>query len=122
MTLRWPRFALFGLLAATSALYLWNLSINGYGNTFYAAAAQSGAKSWKAWFFGSLDPNNFITVDKPPAALWMTGLSVRLFGMNSWAVLAPQALMGVAATARFPTPRTPRISGPPWGTGSSRPR
>ena len=122
VTLRWPRFALLGLLAATAALYLWNLSINGYGNTFYAAAAQSGAKSWKAWFFGSLDPNNFITVDKPPAALWMTGLSVRLFGMNSWAVLAPQAVMGVAATARFPTPRTPRTSGPPWGAGSSRPR
>ena len=99
MTLRWPRFALLGLLAVTAALYLWNLSINGYGNTFYAAAAQSGAKSWKAWFFGSLDPNNFITVDKPPAALWMTGLSVRLFGMNSWAVLAPQAVMGIAAVA-----------------------
>jgi 4-amino-4-deoxy-L-arabinose transferase-like glycosyltransferase len=99
VTLRWPRFSLLGLLAATAALYLWNLSINGYGNTFYAAAAQSGAKSWKAWFFGSLDPNNFITVDKPPAALWMTGLSVRLFGMNSWAVLAPQAVMGIAAVA-----------------------
>lgn len=99
MTLRWPRFALLGLLIATATLYLWNLSINGYGNTFYAAAAQSGAKNWKAWFFGSLDPNNFITVDKPPASLWVTGLSVRLFGMNSWAVLVPQALMGVAAVA-----------------------
>ncbi|MFN8032757.1 MAG: glycosyltransferase family 39 protein [Mycobacterium sp.] len=97
MTLRWPRFALLGLLAATAALYLWKLSINGYGNAFYAAAAQSGAKSWKAWFFGSLDPNNFITVDKPPAALWVTGLSVRLFGLNSWSVLVPQAVMGVAA-------------------------
>ena len=99
MTLRWPRFAQLGLLAATAALYLWKLTINGYGNAFYAAAAQSGAKSWKAWFFGSLDPNNFITVDKPPGALWVTGLSVRLFGMNSWAVLVPQAVMGVAAVA-----------------------
>ncbi len=96
---RWPAVALTGLLVATSALYLWNLPINGYGNTFYTAAAQSGAKSWSAWFFGSLDPNNFITVDKPPASLWVTGLSVRLFGMNSWAVLVPQAVMGVAAVA-----------------------
>ncbi|BBY63526.1 glycosyl transferase [Mycolicibacterium helvum] len=96
---RWPAIALICLLTVTAALYLWDLSINGYGNTFYAAAAQSGAKSWTAWFFGSLDPNNFITVDKPPAALWVTGLSVRLFGMNSWAVLAPQALMGVGAVA-----------------------
>ena len=94
---RWPGFALACLLAATATLYLWNLSANGYANAFYAAAAQSGARNWKAWFFGSLDPNNFITVDKPPAALWVTGLSVRFFGMNSWAVLVPQALMGVAA-------------------------
>ncbi|MBV8930314.1 MAG: glycosyltransferase family 39 protein [Mycobacteriaceae bacterium] len=96
---RWPRLALAGLLAATAVLYLWDLSVSGYGNSFYAAAAQAGSKSWSAWFFGSLDAQNFITVDKPAASLWVTGLSVRLFGMNSWAVLAPQALMGVATVA-----------------------
>ncbi len=87
------------LLVATAVLYLWNLSANGYGNDFYAAAAQAGSQSWSAWFFGSLDAHDFITVDKPPASLWVTGLSVRLFGMNSWSVLVPQALMGVAAVA-----------------------
>jgi 4-amino-4-deoxy-L-arabinose transferase-like glycosyltransferase len=86
-------------LAATAVLYLWNLSASGYGNTFYAAAAQAGSQSWSAWIFGSLDAQNFITVDKPPASLWVTGLSVRLFGMNSWSVMAPQAMMGVAAVA-----------------------
>ncbi len=96
---RWPTVALTGLLIATAVLYLWDLPVNGYGNAFYAAAAQSGAQSWAAWFFGSLDPNNFITVDKPPAALWITAVSVRLFGMNDWAVLVPQALMGVGAVA-----------------------
>src|SRR6478752_7495036 len=96
---RWPRWALTGLLAATAVLYLWNLSASGYGNTFYAAASQAGSQSWSAWFFGSLDAQNFITVDKPPASLWVTGLSVRLFGMSSWSVMAPQALMGVAAVA-----------------------
>jgi len=95
----WSRWTLGTLLAATAALYLWNLSASGYGNTFYAAAAQAGSQSWSAWFFGSLDAQNFITVDKPPASLWVTGLSVRLFGMNSWSVMAPQALMGVAAVA-----------------------
>jgi 4-amino-4-deoxy-L-arabinose transferase-like glycosyltransferase len=94
---RWPRWVLGALLAATAVLYLWNLPASGYGNSFYAAAAQAGSQSWSAWFFGSLDPQNFITVDKPPASLWVTGLSVRLFGMNSWSVMAPQALMGVAA-------------------------
>jgi 4-amino-4-deoxy-L-arabinose transferase-like glycosyltransferase len=81
-------------MACTAALYLWNLSATGYGNTFYAAASQAGAQSWSAWFFGALDAGGFITVDKPPGALWVTGLSVRLFGMNSWSVLVPQALMG----------------------------
>jgi 4-amino-4-deoxy-L-arabinose transferase-like glycosyltransferase len=87
------------LLVVSAVLYLWNLSMNSYANSFYAAAAQAGGTSWKAWFFGSLDAQNFITVDKPPASLWVTGLSVRIFGMNSWAVLVPQALMGVAAVA-----------------------
>ncbi len=95
----WPRWALGALLATTAVLNLWNLSASGYGNMFYAAAAQAGSQSWSAWFFGSLDAQNFITVDKPPASLWVTGLSVRLFGMNSWSVMAPQALMGVAAVA-----------------------
>lgn len=95
-----PRhLALAALLAVTAALYCWNLSRNGWGNDFYAAAAQSGGLSWKAWLFGSLDPANSITVDKPPAALWATGLSVRLFGLSSWSVLLPQALMGVATVA-----------------------
>ncbi|KUL25135.1 glycosyltransferase family 39 protein [Actinoplanes awajinensis] len=85
------------LLVATATLYLWNLSESGWGNSFYAAAAQAGAQSWKAWLFGSLDAGNAITVDKPPAAMWVMGLSARIFGVNSWAILAPQALMGVAS-------------------------
>lgn len=91
------RWAVFGLLAATAALYLWNLSVSGWANPFYSAAAQAGTKSWKAFFFGSSDASNFITVDKPPAALWLMELSARLFGVNSFAILLPQALEGVAA-------------------------
>jgi 4-amino-4-deoxy-L-arabinose transferase-like glycosyltransferase len=91
---RWPVVV---LLAGTALLYLWNLSASGWGNSFYAAAAQAGAQSWKAWLFGSLDAGNAITVDKPPAAMWVMGLSARVFGVNSWSILAPQALMGVAA-------------------------
>ena len=58
---------------------------------------QAGTKSWKAWFFGSLDAGNSITVDKPPGSLWIMGLSARIFGFNSWSLLVPQALEGVAA-------------------------
>lgn len=93
------RVALGVLLFAAAVLYLWDLSASGYGNSYYAAAAQAGAQSWSAWFFGSLDAQNFITVDKPPASLWLTGLTVRLFGLSSWSVLVPQALFGVASIA-----------------------
>ncbi|PWI41259.1 glycosyl transferase [Streptomyces sp. ICBB 8177] len=87
------------MLAATALLYLVNLSSSGWANSFYSAAVQAGSKSWKAFFFGSSDAANFITVDKPPASLWPMELSVRLFGLNSWAILVPQALMGVATVA-----------------------
>ena len=95
----WARPALLGLLAATALLYLWALGASGWANDFYSAAAQAASQSWKAFFFGSSDASNFITVDKPPASLWVMGLSARLFGVSSWSLLGPQALMGVATVA-----------------------
>ncbi|MGW0206833.1 glycosyltransferase family 39 protein [Streptomyces sp. NPDC003233] len=96
---RWARPAFLGLLAATLLLYLYNLSASGYANSFYSAAVQAGSKSWKAFFFGSLDAGNAITVDKPSAFLWPMELSVRIFGLNSWAILTPEVLMGVGTVA-----------------------
>ncbi|GAA3259709.1 ArnT family glycosyltransferase [Dactylosporangium siamense] len=95
----WARPALIVLLLATAVLYGWGLGASGWANSFYAAAAQAGSASWKAWFFGSFDASNFITVDKTPAALWVSGLSVRIFGLSPLSVLAPQALEGVATVA-----------------------
>ncbi|PKB30094.1 glycosyltransferase family 39 protein [Pseudonocardia alni] len=95
----WARPGLLVLLAGTALLYLWDLSASGYANDFYAAAVQAGTQSWKAWLFGSLDSGNAITVDKPPAALWVMTASARLFGFSSWSLLVPQALMGVGAVA-----------------------
>jgi 4-amino-4-deoxy-L-arabinose transferase-like glycosyltransferase len=95
----WSRAGLGLLLAATAALYLWNLSASGWANAFYSAAAQAGASDWTAMLFGSSDAANAITVDKTPAALWVIDVSVRLFGLNPWSVLVPQALAGVAAVA-----------------------
>ena len=96
---RWARPALLALLAATAALYTIGLSRNGWANDFYAAAVQAGTGSWKAFFFGSLDAGNFITVDKTPASLWVMELSARAFGLNSWSLLLPQAAEGVATVA-----------------------
>ena len=110
----WARPAVAALLAATAALYLAGLSRNGWANAFYAAAVQAGTKSWKAFFFGSFDAANFITVDKPPASLWVMEISARIFGLNSWSLLVPQALEGVATVGvLFATVR--RWSGPAAG-------
>ncbi|MFI1164790.1 glycosyltransferase family 39 protein [Streptomyces sp. NPDC020801] len=96
---RWARPACLGLLLATGLLYLYDLSASGYANSFYSAAVQAGSRSWKAFFFGSLDAGNAITVDKPPASLWPMALSVRIFGLNSWAILVPEVIMGVLTVA-----------------------
>ena len=93
------RVGLGVLLAATAALYLWNLSASGWANAFYSAAVQAGASDWTAMLFGSSDAANAITVDKTPAALWVMDVSVRLFGLNPWSVLVPQALAGIGAVA-----------------------
>ncbi|MEU0543631.1 glycosyltransferase family 39 protein [Nocardia sp. NPDC005978] len=111
---RWERPALAALLAGTAVLYLWGLGGAGWTNQYYAAAVQSGTLSWKALLFASLDPQNAITVDKPPAALWVMGLSGRLFGFGSWSMLAPQALMGVAAVGLL-VAAVRRWSGPAAG-------
>ena len=93
---RWVRPALIALLALTALLYTVGLGRNGWANDFYAAAVQAGTKSWKAFFFGSFDSSNFITVDKTPAFLWVMDISARIFGLNYWSMLVPQALEGVA--------------------------
>ncbi|REF29245.1 ArnT family glycosyltransferase [Calidifontibacter indicus] len=93
---RWARPALLGLLLLTAIAYFYNLTASGYANSFYSAAAQAGSHSWKAFFYGSSDAANAITVDKPPASLWAMALSIRVFGLNSFAILLPQVLMGLA--------------------------
>jgi len=92
----WARIALVGVALLAATLYVWNLTVSGYANVYYSAAAQAGSQSWSAWFFGSVDASNFITIDKPPLATMLMGISVRLFGLSSWSILLPEALLGVA--------------------------
>ena len=95
-----PWWAIAGLAAIAAlalGLYTWSLSRNGMANSYYAAAVKSAGVSWKAFFFGSLDPGSFITVDKPPASIWLMAIFARIFGFSSWSMLIPQALAGVAS-------------------------
>ncbi|MDO8106965.1 glycosyltransferase family 39 protein [Isoptericola sp. b441] len=93
---RWELPALAALLLGTAALYLWNLAESGWANAFYSAAAQAGSTSWSAFLYAASDAAASITVDKPPMSIWVMALSVRAFGLSSWSILVPQALMGVA--------------------------
>ncbi|WP_369046446.1 ArnT family glycosyltransferase [Sinomonas sp. P10A9] len=111
---RWVRPSAFGLIVASAFVYLWNLTNSGWANEFYAAAIQAGSKDWTAWFFGSIDAGNAITVDKPPAAFWIPGLLGRIFGFNSFTMLLPEALMGVASVALMYA-AVKRVSGPAAG-------
>jgi len=94
-----PHLGLAALLALAALVNLWGLWRLGDANDFYAAAVKAGSESWKAFFYGSFDPANFITVDKPPASLWLMELSGRIFGFSTLSMLVPQALEGVAAVA-----------------------
>src|SRR5215212_10338465 len=92
-----PKPELAALLVLAAVLDLWALDRNGWANTYYSAAVRSMAGSWHNFLYASFDSAGVMTVDKPPLALWVQALSVRAFGFNSWAILVPQALMGVAA-------------------------
>jgi 4-amino-4-deoxy-L-arabinose transferase-like glycosyltransferase len=106
------------VLAVAAVLCLWHLTINGYSNDYYAAAVKSATQSWKAWFFGSLDPGSFITVDKPPLSLWLMGLSARVLGFSSFSMLLPQALCTIGAVALlYATVR--RLFGPAAGIAAA---
>jgi 4-amino-4-deoxy-L-arabinose transferase-like glycosyltransferase len=85
-----------GLVGIAALLNLWALGRNGWANTYYSAAVRSMAASWHDFLYASMDPSGVMTVDKPPLALWVQALSVRVFGFHPLAILVPQALMGIA--------------------------
>ena len=90
-------------------LNLWALSRNGWANDYYSAAVRSMSTSWHDFLFASLDHSGVMTVDKPPLALWVQALSVRVFGYHPLAILVPQALMGMATRGAALRPRAPAL-------------
>jgi 4-amino-4-deoxy-L-arabinose transferase-like glycosyltransferase len=88
---------LAAVLLCAAGLRLWNIDQNGYGNSYYAAAVRSMLANGTNFVFGSFDPAGFLTIDKPPGAVWIQAASVALFGYSGRSLLIPQALMGVAS-------------------------
>jgi 4-amino-4-deoxy-L-arabinose transferase-like glycosyltransferase len=109
-----PAPELMVLIVLAGVLDLWALDRNGFANTYYSAAVRSMAGSWHDFLYNAFDPAGLQTLDKPPAALWVQALSVRVFGFSSWAMLVPQALMGVGTVA-LAYDLTRRVFGRPAG-------
>ena len=91
------RWGLAPVLAVALALRLWRLADNGFGTDYYSAAVRSMSTGWSRFFYNAFDPGGFVSVDKPPVALWLQVLSVKLLGFHGLAVLLPQALEGVTS-------------------------
>ena len=109
----WQHFGLGAVLLLAAVLNTLFLSQNGYGNAYYAAAVKSMLSSWHNFFFASFDPGGFVTVDKPPLALWIQTASAWLFGYSSWSLLLPQAIAGVASVGLLY-----HLVGRTWGRGA----
>ncbi len=91
---RWERPALAAVLVLATVLYAWGIG-HAAIHPFYSAAVRSMATSWRAFFFGGLDPSGSITIDKLPGAFWPDAVAVWLFGPHSWAAALPQVIEGV---------------------------
>jgi 4-amino-4-deoxy-L-arabinose transferase-like glycosyltransferase len=91
------RLALGAILVLAAALRLWRLGDNGWGNEYYAAGVRSMSAGWHNFLYHAFDPAGFLSVDKPPVAMWIQVASVKLFGFHGLSVLVPQVLEGVAA-------------------------
>jgi 4-amino-4-deoxy-L-arabinose transferase-like glycosyltransferase len=94
-TLLWHRIAKLAIVALSTFFIFYNVSINGYGNTYYAACVRSMLESWHNFFFVSFDPGGFVTVDKPPLGLWLEALSAKIFGFSGFSLMLPQAIAGI---------------------------
>ena len=49
------------------------------------------------FLYHAFDPAGFLSVDKPPVAMWIQVASVKLFGFHGLSILVPQVLEGLAA-------------------------
>jgi 4-amino-4-deoxy-L-arabinose transferase-like glycosyltransferase len=91
--------ALIVVLALGAVLRLWHLDRVGFGTSYYAAGVLSMLGSWHNFLFNSFDPAGFVSVDKPPLALWLQAASARLLGFSAWSIHLPQAIEGIASVA-----------------------
>ncbi|WP_179394179.1 ArnT family glycosyltransferase [Lacticaseibacillus absianus] len=88
---------LVGILGLATFLYAWKIWAAGSANSYYTAAITSMVQSWSNFWYGAFDPAGFITVDKPPIALWFMAISAKLFGIHGWSIVLPSVLFGIGS-------------------------
>ncbi|MGI8801247.1 MAG: ArnT family glycosyltransferase, partial [Solirubrobacteraceae bacterium] len=93
----WSRPLLWLVAVIAGVLTFWGLTRNGFGNTYYAEAAQAASRNWAAWVTNSLDVSGSVSLDKGPLCNMLMGLSGRVFGFSSFSMLLPEALCGVGS-------------------------
>jgi hypothetical protein len=86
---------LVGLVALAALLNLWALGATA-GRTLLQRGGALDEHELARLPLRLAGPSGVMTVDKPPLALWVQSLSVRVFGFHPLAILVPQALMGIA--------------------------
>ena len=91
----WARPMLLAITAVAGFCYAW--AATGNLEIYYAAAVRSMSMSWHNFFFAAFDPAATVTLDKLPGAFWVQALSVRVFGVHAWALVAPQVIEGMAS-------------------------
>ncbi|MCO7175988.1 ArnT family glycosyltransferase [Sporolactobacillus kofuensis] len=90
-------FYLLGVILFSAFMNLFLLNQAGT-NEYYTVAVKSMMKNFHNFFYASFDPAGFITVDKPPVALWLQTLSAKLFGFHNFSVLLPEAIAAIIST------------------------
>jgi len=91
------RLGLTAVILLAAALRLWRLDQNGFGNEYYTSGVRSMSAGWHNFLYHAFDPAGFLSVDKPPVAMWVQVAAVKLFGFHGLSVLVPQVLEGLAA-------------------------
>ncbi len=91
----WQRLGLGMILLLSVFMNFYQLGQNGFTNTYYASTVRSMLDNWHTFFFASLDPVGFVTVDKPPLGFWLQVASAKVFGFTPFSLFFPQALAGV---------------------------
>ncbi|EPC84308.1 hypothetical protein Lpp37_00927 [Lacticaseibacillus paracasei subsp. paracasei Lpp37] len=99
-----------GILILAAFLYAWNIWEAGNANDYYTAAITSMIQSWHNFWYGAFDPAGFITVDKPPVALWFMAISAKIFGVHGWSVVLPSILFGIGSVALIYNMIKPRFN------------